>query len=390
MMIGHFFFWHLQAEMSFAPTFYERYQVLLELYLSMAGRHTFELRKQLVFVRKMEVVSDLITQLQRGQEELGNSNDLEFEYQEQLQDFNQSFFSRVGHIQNPLNPRIEITDLIIEKCKYMSSKMVPLWLVFNNKDKNASKVTESNEKIYLIFKTGDDLRQDSLTLQILQLMDHLWLSNRLDMKLSPYQTVATGFNRRGIPAGLIEVVLDANTTEGIQGRFGVAGAFNPTSIDNYLRENNQEGKELQSAKLNFSRSCAGYCVATYTIGIGDRHSGNIMCKKDGHLFHIDFGHFLGNFKKKFGFKRERTAFVFTPEMAYVMTGKKGTSHVGYRDFVEIAKDAFCVVRSNAVLWESLFLLMVFAGMLECLKASDIEHMRNQMLLDKTYTECMNH
>mmetsp|Transcript_7321 Transcript_7321/g.12025 ORF Transcript_7321/g.12025 Transcript_7321/m.12025 type:complete len:130 (-) Transcript_7321:138-527(-) len=81
-----------------------------------------------------------------------------------------------------------------------------------------------------------------------------------------------------------------------------------------------------------------------------------------------------------------SAFVFTPEMAYVMSGKKGTSHIGYRDFVEIAKDAFCVVRSNAVLWESLFLLMVSAGMPECLKASDIEYMRNQMLLDKTYTE----
>jgi len=40
-----------------------------------------------------------------------------------------------------------------------------------------------------------------------------------------------------------------------------------------------------------------------------------------------------------------SAFVFTPEMAYVMSGKKGTSHIGYRDFVEIAKDAFCVVRS---------------------------------------------
>jgi hypothetical protein len=32
---------------------------------------------------------------------------------------------------------------------------------------------------------------------------------------------------------------------------------------------------------------------------------------------IDFGHFLGNFKKKFGFNRERSAFVFTPEMAFV-------------------------------------------------------------------------
>lgn len=48
-----------------------------------------------------------------------------------------------------------------------------------------------------------------------------------------------------------------------------------------------------------------------------------MIKRTGQLFHIDFGHILGHFKEKFGFKRERVPFVLTHDFVNVINkGRK--------------------------------------------------------------------
>jgi phosphatidylinositol-4,5-bisphosphate 3-kinase len=224
-------------------------------------------------------------------------------------------------------------------------------------------------------------------------------------------------------------VLNSDTTSSIQVKYGggARGALKLEPIDNFIREHNPQHEQLINSQIeavlgnaavggggvvsggagsttggtvgttpdepkkhiskyaaavdNFVRSCAGYCVATFVLGIGDRHNGNIMVTKSGHLFHIDFGHFLGNFKKKFGVNRERAAFVFTPEMAYVMGGKDYKNSDIFKQFKNISSKSFRILREYAGLIESLFELMVVAGMPELSSSTSITYLRDKLYLD---------
>jgi len=121
--------------------------------------------------------------------------------------------------------------------------------------------------------------------------------------------------------GMLVVVTNSMTIAKIQkAHEGALSEFKEDVLYRWLTSHNKKPQEFETAIENFTYSCAGYCVATYVLGIGDRHNDNIMLKEDGHFFHIDFGHFLGNFKKFLGISRERFPLVFTPDMAYVIIG----------------------------------------------------------------------
>lgn len=352
--IGQPFFWGLMSEIH-CPDVSERFGILLEMYLRLSGQqHREEILGQVDLLAQLEGVAREIkttpkeTRLRVLRERLGT-------------------VSIPRPVSLPLDARFSVSGLIVEKCKYMDSKKLPLWLVFANAD-------SSSRPIYVLFKVGDDIRQDILTLQMMRMMDMLWKKQGKDLRMQLYRAVSTGDS-----VGMIEVVLDSDTTANIaKERGGASAVLAEGTIRDWLAEKNPTPQAMAEAVETFILSCAGYCVATYVLGIGDRHSDNVMVSVNGHFFHIDFGHFLGNFKSKLGVKRERTPFKFTPQFACVFGGKGSP---GYNQFVDVCCEAYNMLRHNGDLFITLFGLMLSTGIPELQTKEDISYLQLALMRD---------
>lgn len=221
---------------------------------------------------------------------------------------------------------------------------MPLKLVFKNFDPTAN-------SFYSIYKVGDDLRQDIFVLQLINIMNQLWLIEGLDLKVLTYTCLQTGEKR-----GFIEMITNAETLKEIQ-KGDFLNAFKKSCINDWLRFHNPKLGKFRLAVDNFTKSCAAYSLATYILGIGDRHNDNVMVKYTGHMFHIDFGKYLGDAQTFAGFKRDRTPILFTSDMFYVINQDKEPG-ARFQEFIEICCTAFQILRKNHQLLLSLIQLMI--------------------------------
>lgn len=362
--IGHYFFWHLVSEMHI-PSIRERHGLLLEEFLRSCGEyHVKEFLKQKIILKDLHDIA-LKVKTTKKDKVLFLKEELK-----QVVPFWPNLF------RLPLDPSMEASGINLDGCKVMDSKKLPLWISFKNSDPMGS-------SIQIIYKAGDDLRQDLLTLQVLRIMDSMWKKENLDLHINAYGCVCTDEM-----AGMIEVVLNSDTIASITSAGGGASAaFTKYPLERWLKKHNPTQEQYEKCVENFMFSCAGYCTATYILGIGDRHNDNIMLQKNGNLFHIDFGHFLGHYKSFAGIiSRETSPFIFTKMYAHVL----GKNSVMFNKFQDYGARAYNIIRSNGKVIITLFLLMLSTGIPELQSTKDIQWLCKCLHLEKTDEEGANH
>ena len=112
-----------------------------------------------------------------------------------------------------------------------------------------------------------------------------------------------------------------------------------------------------------------------------------MLTTTGEIFHIDFGHILGNYKSKFGIKRERPAFVLTEQHVAIMGDFESDR---WKLFLRRCNAAFLILRRNANLFINLLNMTVGIGIPEILDTRDIEYLTTALCLDFTDEEASKH
>ncbi|KAF2836754.1 phosphatidylinositol 3-kinase [Patellaria atrata CBS 101060] len=257
----------------------------------------------------------------------------------------------------PLDPTVSITGIYPDEANVFKSSLFPLLITFK---------TSSGLKYPLLFKTGDDLRQDQLVIQIITLMDRLLRKENLDLKLSPYRILATSTS-----AGATQFVPSLSLAAAVTKYKG--------SLLAYLRANNpDESAPLgvrKEAMDTYLKSCAGYCVITYLLGVGDRHLDNLLIAPSGHFFHVDFGYILGRDPKPFA-----PLMKLSSEM---IEGMGGPTHPNFTSFKSYCFTAYTTLRKSANLILNLFALMQDANIPDIRIEPDkaVQKVRERFCLD---------
>ncbi|XP_075166351.1 phosphatidylinositol 3-kinase 59F [Haematobia irritans] len=374
--LANYLYWYLSIEVEDCEsvrkqdeTVHGMYDMVLKMFLKVLENGDFNLRGIFYNLRKQQrFIDELVRLVKIVAKEPGNRNKKTEKFQKLLAETDtfKVVFTNLEQIPFPLDPEIYITKILPSKTSLFKSALMPAKLTF---------VTSIAQHEYVaIFKHGDDLRQDQLILQMITLMDKLLRRENLDLKLTPYKVLATSSKH-----GFLQYI-DSYTVADVLAREG--------SILNFFRKHNPCDSApygiLPEIMDTYIKSCAGYCVITYLLGVGDRHLDNLLLTTNGKLFHIDFGYILGRDPKPMP-----PPMKLSKEMVEAMGGVSSELH---HEFRKQCYTAFLHLRRHANVVLNLFSLMVDASVPDIALEPDkaVKKVEDNLQLGLTDEEAVQH
>jgi len=364
MELANYLYWYLKVELQ-NPIYADKYRLVfsafrLKLSSTLLLKETYSILDiskhelystpahsttmwEVLYAQDHYISSIMNCQMIVSQEVRGKKDVKEVALREML---SSKGLKRIGmkHIQAvplPVAPEVFVTGCCPSSARMFKSVLYPVLIEF-------FKFSEKDKTYKVIVKTGDDLRQDQLISMMVRLMDGLLKRATLDLCLISYTIIATSPT-----SGLVEYVEHSMPLSQILASYqnSILLYFQTVSYHPSSKYNIQP-KVLQA----YIRSCAGYCVITYLLGVGDRHLDNVMLLPSGHFFHIDFGFIFGRDPKPLP-----PPFRLTREM---VEGMGGSSSPEYQQFCSLCCQAFNVLRKSANLVLNLLHLMTDAGIVD--------------------------
>ncbi|KAF4738511.1 Phosphatidylinositol 4-kinase beta [Perkinsus olseni] len=175
--------------------------------------------------------------------------------------------------------------------------------------------------VQVMVKGGDDVRQEVLAGQLVRVLQSIFDEARLPLWLKPYETIVVDAN-----SGLMEMLTDTISIDALKKQFP------DKSLDDIFRMAFSDSRDtLDRARNNFIESLAAYSLFSYFLAVRDRHNGNLLLDRDGHLIHIDFGYMLSNAPGNFAF--ETAPFKLTQEYIDVIGGEDSDKFEYFRTLV---------------------------------------------------------
>ena len=266
-MLANYFYWYLSIECEDQDPIRKQDEKVREMYVTvldtlMRTLSTGSTDLKIIHSNLMKqqcFIDNLVKLVKMVSKESGNRKKKTEKFQQLLIDSDEFkiSFSSFEPRPLPLDPTIFIKGIIPQKVTLFKSALMPSKLTF---------LTTNNEEYVAIFKHGDDLRQDQLILQMITLMDKLLRKENLDLKLTPYRVLATSTKH-----GFMQYIDSITVAEVLH---------DETSILNFFKKHNPCETGQYGIRVDvmdtYIKSCAGYCVITYLLGVGDRHLDNLL------------------------------------------------------------------------------------------------------------------